>query len=104
MYNRLYKHLQENNILYHKQFGFQKFYSTDYAIVQLIDQISNSFEQNNFTPGVFIDLSKAFDTVNHDILLKKLSIYGIQNNNLNWFQSYLLQRKQYITFNRDIKY
>ena len=101
MYNRIYKHLQENNILYPKQFGFQKFHSTDYAIAQLIDQIFNSFEENKFTLGVFIDLSKAFDTVNHDILLTKLSNYGIQNINLKWFTSYLSQRKQYISSNQD---
>ena len=101
MYNRMYKHLQENNILYPKQFGFQKFHSTDCAIAQLIDQIFNSFEENKFTLGVFIDLSKAFDTVNHDILLTKLSNYGIQNINLKWFTSYLSQRKQYIYSNQD---
>ena len=56
MYNRIYKHLQENNILYPKQFGFQKFHSTNYAIAQLIDQIFNSFEENKFTLGVFIGL------------------------------------------------
>ena len=101
MYNKLYKHLQDNNILYPKQFGFQKFHSTDYAIVQLTDQILDAFEENKFTLGIFIDLSKAFDTVNHDILLEKLKLYGVQNCNLNWFKSYLSQRKQYISFDQE---
>ena len=97
MYNRLYSFLVENNILYKKQFGFQKQHSTEHAILQLINQILDSFKLDKFTIGVFIDLSKAFDTVNHSILLKKLSFYGIKNNNLKWFNSYLSNRKQYIT-------
>ena len=101
MYNKLYKHLQDNNILYPKQFGFQKFHSTDYAIVQLTDQILDTFEENKFTLGIFIDLSKAFDTVNHDIMLEKLKLYGVQNCYLNWFKSYLSQRKQYISFDQE---
>ena len=58
MYNRLYKHLLNNNILYNKQFGFQENHSTDHTIIQLADLISNSFEKNHFTLGVFMDLSK----------------------------------------------
>ena len=65
MYNRLYNHLIKNNILYSKQFGFQKRHSKEHAIIQLINQINNNFENNEFTIGVFIDLSKAFDTVDH---------------------------------------
>ena len=70
-----------------------------YAIIQLIDQINNNFENNEFTIGVFIDLSKAFDTVDHRILLKKLIHYGVNGNNIRWFESYLTNRKQYLSFN-----
>ena len=65
MYNRLYKYLIKNNILYSKQFGFQNGHSADHAVVQLVDQIIESFENNKYTLGVFIDLAKAFDTVDH---------------------------------------
>ena len=96
MYNRLYSFLIENDVLYSKQFGFQKGRSTEHAILQLTNQILQSFNQDKFTIGVFIDLSKAFDTVDHSILLKKLSFYGVKNNNLKWFKSYLSNRKQFI--------
>ena len=72
IYNRLYSFFSENNILYKKQFGFQKQHSTDHAIVYLVNEILNSFENNCYTLGVFIDLTKAFDTVDHNILLKQL--------------------------------
>ena len=58
MYNRLFKYLTTNEILHKKQFGFQKGHSIEHAIIQLIDQINNSFEKNHFTLGIFIDLSK----------------------------------------------
>ena len=72
MFNRLYKHITENNLLYWKQFGFQKGHSSEHAILDLVEKINKSFEKNEFTLGVFIDLSKAFNTVNHQILLKTL--------------------------------
>ena len=65
MYRRLYSYLQENKILYSIQFGFQIGHSTDHSIIQLVEQIYENFEENKHTLGVFIDLAKAFDTVDH---------------------------------------
>ena len=96
MYNRLQKYLKDQNILYDKQFGFRTGHSTEHAIAQLVDQIYEAFEKNEYTLGVFIDLSKAFDTVDHSILLKKLELYGITDRNYAWIKSYLSNRLQYI--------
>ena len=98
MYNRLYNFLVENNILYQKQFGFQNAHTTEHAILQLMNQITEAFSQGKYTLGIFIDLSKAFDTVNHSILLQKLKAYGIQSENLKWFRSYLSHRKQFLPY------
>ena len=93
MYNRLYTYLAEN-----KQFGFRAGHSTEHALSELIDQISDSFNDKSYFLGIFINLSKAFDTVDHKILLKKLQHYGIKGKNLSWSESYLTCRKQYINF------
>ena len=77
MYNLLYKYFKENNILYAKHFGFKCGYSTSHALVQLVDIIFDYFEKEQFTLGVFIDLSKAFDTADHLILLKKIKLFDI---------------------------
>ena len=96
MYNRVYDFLKQNNIIYSKQFGFQKNTSTEHAILQLIDEITNSFSKREYTLGIFIDLSKAFDTVDHKILLSKLDLYGIRGTTKKWFKDYLNNRKQYL--------
>ena len=87
MYNRLYSYLNDNNLFFQKQFGFREGHSTNHALIELINSINDSFNQNKYTLGVFIDLSKAFDTVDHNILLKKLSLYGIKITVLNGFQA-----------------
>ena len=98
MHNRLFKYLSENSILYEKQFGFQTSHSTQHAILILVNQLYQSFDENKFTLGIFIDLGKAFDTVDHKILTKKLELYGIKGCNLGWFESYLSNRKQFIAY------
>ena len=69
-----------NNLLYKRQFGFQRNCSTEHAILELINQITKSFDEKKYALGVFIDLSKAFDTVNHEILIQKLKHYGIKRS------------------------
>ena len=99
MYNRLYQYLTENKIFYPKQFDLQTGHSTEHAIIQLIDQIVESFDYNKYTLVVFIDLSKAFVTVNHSILLKKLELYGVTERNHSWVKKYLSNKKQFIQIN-----
>ncbi|XP_065642837.1 group II intron-encoded protein LtrA-like [Hydra vulgaris] len=99
MFNRVFNYFSLNNLLYNNQFGFKKNNSTEHAIIQLVREISNSFEKSQFTLGIFIDLLKAFDTVDHDILLYKLNYYGINERVSKWFQSYLSNRKQFVSCN-----
>ena len=95
--------MNENEILNDKQFGFRAGHSTEHAILELIDQVINAFDNMNFVLEVFIDLSKAFDSVDHNMFLEKLSMYGVKGNNLKYFHSYLSNRKQYIEFQNDDK-
>ena len=76
--------------------GSEKNHSTEHALIELVDQIRTSIGENKMTCGIFIDLSKAFDTVNHQILLHKLEHYDICGKALELFKSYLSNRKQYV--------
>ena len=98
MHKRLYSFLEKNNILFCNQFGFRKNNSTVYALAQITEMIKVSIDKGKLGCGIFIDLRKAFDTVNHKILLMKLE-HGIRDNVLNWFQSYLSNHKQYVSIN-----
>ena len=88
--------------MYGKQFIFIDYHSSDHALVELVDNIFHLLNKRKHTTGVFVDLSKVFDTTDHDILVKKLPLYGAQGNYLNWFKSYLTDRKQY-TESKDFK-
>jgi hypothetical protein len=96
MYKRLYHFLLSNNILYKSQYGFRSKHSTVHAVTELVEDILDGFENKEFTLAVFIDLSKAFDTINHKILIKKLLHYGVRGQALEWFMSYLSNRQHYI--------
>ena len=97
-YIRLYKFLNENNLLNSNQFGFRNGYSTDYAIIQSCDKIIDTLAKKEHIIGIFLDLSKAFDTIDHHILIHKLSNYGIRGIILSWFKNYLSNRKQFVNF------
>ena len=99
VHRRLYNFLLEHNILYQSQFGFRKNNSTVYALAQITEMIKVSIDSGKFGRGIFVDLRKAFDTVNHEILLSKLEHYGIRDSMLNWLRSYLTDRKQFVTIN-----
>jgi hypothetical protein len=99
VYNRLLDFINKYDILSQNQFGFRKNISTSMALLELVDNISNSIEKNEHTIGIFLDLAKAFDTVNHNILLKKLHHYGIRGNAYDWFENYLNNRHQYVHLN-----
>ena len=99
MHKRLYSYLESHNMLFHNQFGFRKGNSTVHALIQITEQIKHSVENGKLGCGIFIDLRKAFDTVNHNILLQKLEHYGIRGSPLDWFRSYLTDRRQYVFFN-----
>jgi hypothetical protein len=87
MYSRLNQHLQTNNILVPEQYAFRKGMSTMDAAFQLTDIVLNSLNQKLHIGGIFCDLSKDFDCVNHEILLTKLHFYGIQGTMKQWFRS-----------------
>ena len=99
MYERLYKYLEKQEILYTLQFGFRASHSINHALVSLTEAIKNSLDNRKFGCGIFIDLQKAFDTVNHEVLLTKLEHYGIRGTVLDWFKSYLTDRKQCVSVN-----
>ena len=89
MYSQIYKYLENNNLLFDKQFGFQLNNSTEHAILQLVNDISSSLERGDYTLEIIIDFSKAFDTVDYKILISKLDYYGIKQKTLKWLKSYL---------------
>ena len=96
VYERLLEYLNKHGILSKNQFGFRSKMSTSMALLQLVDDLSRVMDDGEYAVGIFVDLAKAFDTVNHKILINKLNHYGIRGTSLKWFESYLNNRQQYV--------
>ena len=94
---QLYEYFNKNNLLYKSQYGFCTLHSTELASLEIIDIIGKDLDNGKLPIGVFLDLSKAFDTLDHTILLDKLLYYGIKGTELAWFKSYLTNRTQFVT-------
>ena len=99
MFNRLYSFLESQKSIYNLQFGFRQKHSTNHALLSMTQQIKDNIDKGNLAVGVFVDFQKAFDTVNHKILLRKLDHYGIRGISNDWFSSYLSNRQQYVSIN-----
>ena len=101
---------KKSNILYERQFGFRPNHSTTHALLEITEKIKQACDSGKYACGVVLDLQKAFDTVNHDILLNKLNHYGIRGIANNWFCSFLSGRMQFTSINksesgkRELKY
>ena len=92
IYSRVYNFLTENGSIYDSQYGFRSKHSCEQAVLELIGNIVKGFENKEHTIATFLDLSKAFDTLDHRLLLKKMHKYGIRGNAQAWFESYLNNR------------
>ena len=99
IYKRVHNFMEKNEILYPLQFGFRSKHSTIHALINITEKVRSALDQNKVSCGIFVDLQKAFDTVNHKILLQKLNYYGFRGIINDWFRSYLHERKQKVCIN-----
>ena len=102
MLSRLKIFLEKNQIISEQQYGFQKKKSTTLAVLDLLNNIVESFENKSVCSVVFLDFAKAFDTVNHNILIDKLENYGLRGIPKKWFKSYLTDRQQIVCINEKL--
>ena len=99
VYRRTVYFLKTHSIFSNFQFGFREKHNTEHALLNFIDKVAHALDNSSHLVGIFLDFSKAFDTINHDILLFKLSHYGVRGKALEWFRSYLSNRRQYVFLN-----
>ena len=95
-------YFEHENLLSKSQHGFRKKHSTKTASIYFCDSVRKPINNGKLTGTVYVDLSKAFDTIGHSVLLQKLSTYGVKDQELEWFNSYLFNRKNYVCFDRNI--
>ena len=96
MYKHLINFVDKNDILYKYQFGFRRQHSTNHAVITLVEKTTNALDNGKVVVGCYLEIKKAFDTVNHRTLISKLRKYGIRGYILQWFESYLKNCKQFV--------
>ena len=96
VFYQIYEYFDKEKLFYISQYGFRKDHSTEYTCIEFLDRIMKDLDQGKNPISIFIDLSKAFDTINHPILIDKLKYYGLDNNSVQWFHSYLSNRNQLV--------
>ena len=99
IYNQLYDHFIKNNLLSDQQYGFRANHSTELAAIRLVDHINHEMDKNHTPCSIYIDLSKAFDTLDFEILLFKFRFYGVTDTAFELMKNYLSDRKQYLKYN-----
>ena len=99
IYSRMYEFLELNKLIYNRQFGFRANHSTNHALISITESIKSFLDSGDFVAGIFIDLEKVFDTVNHQILCDKLNYYGFRGKINYLLNSFLSNRKQYVSIN-----
>ena len=99
MYKRLYTFLNNKNIIYDLQFGFRQQHSISHPLINITENIRKALDDGNIGCRVFVDLRKAFDTADHQMLLTKLNHYGARGVSNYWFKYYLSHRSQYVSIN-----
>ena len=102
IFNQLYMYLDHNNLLSEQQYGFHANHSAELAGIKLADYIVHGIDRKLTPVNIYIDLSKAFDTLNFDMLLYKLHYYGITDVTLKLLKSYMSNRKQYVKYNVNV--
>jgi hypothetical protein len=96
IHDQIYEYFLSRNLFYDSQYGFRPQHSTELAAIEIVDRILSEMDNNHVPISVFLDLSKAFDTLDHEILLYKLEYYGLENSAINLFRSYLSNRFQFV--------
>ena len=102
IHQQLFNHFNSNKLFYDNQYGFRRHHSTEMATLELIDRITCAMDNKQFALSIFLDLSKAFDTLDHQIVLGKLKHYGVKGTSLNLLKSYLSNRPQIVSYNNTI--
>ena len=102
VFNRVHEFFEKFNCIYENQYGFRTKHSTVHALINITENIRSSLDKNEIIAGIFVDLQKAFDMVSHNILLNKLSHYGIRGQMIEWFRSYLHNRTQIVSVDGEV--